>query len=74
MSKSCNEKAIENLKRSTEVNLEYSSEFTYEITLDNLKTIEPKNNHLFSEHIITPTHLNSTRHSLQIATKMVFIQ
>lgn len=56
-----------------EVNLEYSSEFTYEITLDNLKTIESKNNHMFGEHIITPTHLNSTRHSLQIATKMVFI-
>jgi len=63
---------VEQLKKSTAINLEYSSEFTYDIALDNLKTVELKNNHLFGEHI-TPTHLNSTRHSIQIASKMVCI-
>lgn len=73
MSRTCNEKTIEHLKMSTEVNLEYSNEFIFDITLDNLKTGELKSSNMFSDHIITPTHLNSTRHSIQIATKMVDI-
>lgn len=73
MSRTCNDKTIEHLKKATEVNLEYSNEFTFNITLDNLKSGEPKSNNKFGDHIMTPTHLNSTRHSLQIATRMVSI-
>jgi len=74
LSRTCNDKTIERLKKATEVNLEYSNEFTFDITLDNLKSSESKNNNKFGDHIMTPTHLNSTRHSLQIATRMVCIQ
>lgn len=56
-----------------EVNLEYSNEFSYDITMDNLKTGELKTNNMFADHIMTPTHLNSTRQSLQIASRMVCI-
>lgn len=73
MSRTCNEKTIEHLKLSTAVNLEYSNEFIFDITVDNLKTGESKSSNMFGDHIITPTHLNSTRHSIQIATKMVSI-
>lgn len=73
LSRNCNDKTIEYLKRATEINLEYSNEFTYDITLDNLKTGESKSNNMFGEHIMTPTQINSTRQSLQIATKMVCI-
>lgn len=74
LSRTCNDKTIELLKRAMEVNLEYSNEFSYDITLDNLKTGESKTNNMFGDHnIMTPTHLNSTRHSLQIATRMVCI-
>ncbi|XP_026816588.1 ral GTPase-activating protein subunit alpha-1 isoform X1 [Rhopalosiphum maidis] len=71
LSRTCNDKTIEHLKKATEVNLEYSNEFTFDITLDNLKSSESKSNNKFGDHIITPTHLNSTRHSLQIATRMI---
>ncbi|VVC33952.1 Hypothetical protein CINCED_3A022064 [Cinara cedri] len=71
LSRTCNEKTIESLKKATEVNLEYANEFTFDITLDNLKTGESTRN-MFSDHnTMAPTHLNSTRHSLQIATKMI---
>jgi len=73
LSRTCNDKTIERLKNATEVNLEYSNEFSYDITLDNLKSGESKSNNKFGDHIMTPTHLNSTRHSLQIATRMVCI-
>ncbi|XP_050439323.1 ral GTPase-activating protein subunit alpha-1 isoform X2 [Adelges cooleyi] len=71
MSRNCNDKTIENLRKATEINLEYSNEFLFDITLDNLKTEELKNNSMFSEHNMAPTHLNSSRHSLQIASRMI---
>lgn len=71
MSRTCNEKTIEFLKKATEVNLEYANEFTFDVTLDNLKAGESTRSMFGDHNTLAPTHLNSTRHSLQIATKMV---
>lgn len=55
------------------MHLEYSNEFTFHITLDNIKSVEPKGNNIFGDHFMTPNYINSTRQSLQIANKMVCI-
>ncbi|XP_050530859.1 ral GTPase-activating protein subunit alpha-1 isoform X4 [Daktulosphaira vitifoliae] len=70
ISRNFSDMKIENLKKATQINLDYSNEFIFDIALDNLKTEEVKNN-MFGDHNVAPTHLNSSRHSLQIASKMI---
>lgn len=47
---------------------EFIREFNFSVSLDNLKPDEFEQR---SFNGIAPTHLNSTRHSLQLAAKMV---